>query len=86
VLVDEAGFGAGRQRDAFEDRLGDDDGVPLPHCGAGDEPFAAVGALFGFGREQHFGGRVEAAPLGAELLEHVVGDDDHRLVGHAEAA
>ena len=73
------------QRDLLERRPGDDDPVPVTGRAPGGEGAAAVTLQVVAARDQHPGLRVELQPLAGELLQHVVGHDDGRLSGHAQA-
>jgi hypothetical protein len=74
-----------RHGDRLERLLGEDDGVPVAGGGAGDEPAPLVpGQVVGPGGEE-LRLRVQLQVLAGELLEHVVRDDDGRLLHQAEA-
>jgi hypothetical protein len=80
------GLGVGVHRQGGEGRLGDHHGVVVADRAAGREPLAALPAqVLAADHEDVGAGEQPLAFLGG-LLQQVVGADDHRLAGQAQAA
>ena len=84
---DVVGDGIGRallNADQAERRLLDDDGVPIVERSLGDEAAPCVACEVVLVGHQDAGGRVGALELVGELIEHVIRNNEHRLVDQAK--
>jgi hypothetical protein len=81
----ELGSGGGGERDPLEARVSEHDRVPGAGCAPGDELLAARGRRVFAGGDEHARARVELEQLAGELVEHVVGHDERRLLDETEA-
>ena len=77
----------GAEREPGEAGVGEDDAVPVAGGGSGRRtPCAGPSRAARLSAIRIRAVGIELEPLAGELLEHVVGDDDRRLGGRAEAA